>query len=184
VILILYAHPYPSRSRVCKAHIDAVRDLPGVEIRSLYDLYPDFDIDIASEQAALTRASLVVWLHPIQWYSAPGLLKHWFDKVLTHGWAYGREGKALHGKRCLWLASVGGAEHTYAEGHTNLRPFADYVGPIEQTARYCGMHWESPHLVFDAYEISQEKLDRRASEWRERLIAWQRKHPAAEGQTS
>jgi len=29
----------------------AVRDLPGVEIRALYDRYPDFDIDVAAEQA-------------------------------------------------------------------------------------------------------------------------------------
>jgi hypothetical protein len=52
-----------------------------VEIRSLYQLYPDFNIDIAAEQEALSRADLVVWQHPMQWYSRRssncGLIKSW-----------------------------------------------------------------------------------------------------------
>ena len=178
MILVIHAHPYPAHSRVCKELLAAVRDLPDVEVRSLYDLYPDFDIDIATEQQALARAQLVVWLHPIYWYSAPGLLKHWFDKVLALGWAYGRGGTALHGKHCLWVASIGGAEHTYAEDHSNLLPFGAYMAPIEQTARYCGMHWEKPELVFDTHEISHDKLQARAGQLRERLAAWRAQQAA------
>ena len=33
-----------------------IYDLPGLEVRSLYALYPDFDIDVATEQAALDAA--------------------------------------------------------------------------------------------------------------------------------
>ena len=51
--LILYAHPYPHRSRGCAALVGAVSDLPEVRVRGLYDLYPDFDIDVAAEQDAL-----------------------------------------------------------------------------------------------------------------------------------
>jgi glutathione-regulated potassium-efflux system ancillary protein KefF len=112
----------------------------------------------------------------VYWYSVPGLLKHWFDKVLARGWAYGQGGTALHGKHCLWVAAVGGAEHTYAAGHSNLRPFADYVGPVEQTARYCGLRWEEPELVFDTHEISHDKLAARAARLRERVQAWQAGH--------
>ena len=85
MILVIYAHPYPQHSRAGKAMLEAVRDLPDLEVRSLYDLYTDFDIDIAAEQAALKRAELVVWLHPVYWYSVPALLKHWFEPVsYTH----------------------------------------------------------------------------------------------------
>ncbi|WP_294260770.1 NAD(P)H-dependent oxidoreductase [Propionivibrio sp.] len=75
MILIVRAHPYPQRSRAGRALLEAVHDLPDLEVRSLYDLYPDFDIDVAAEQAALARADLVVWLHPIYWYSAPAMLE-------------------------------------------------------------------------------------------------------------
>ena len=56
MILIVRAHPYPQRSRAGRALLEAVHDLPDLEVRSLYDLYPDFDIDVAAEQAALARA--------------------------------------------------------------------------------------------------------------------------------
>jgi glutathione-regulated potassium-efflux system ancillary protein KefF len=87
MILIIYAHPYPQHSHANKRMLEQAGTLDGVEIRSLYQLYPDFNIDIAAEQAALARADLVIWQHPMQWYSVPPLLKLWMDKVLAHGWA-------------------------------------------------------------------------------------------------
>ena len=98
MILVILAHPYPRRSRACAALVEAIRDLPGLEVRSLYDLYPDFDVDRAAEQAALERARLVVWLHPLFWYTVPALMKHWLDEVLVRGFAYGPGGTALAGK--------------------------------------------------------------------------------------
>jgi glutathione-regulated potassium-efflux system ancillary protein KefF len=175
-ILVIYAHPYPSRSRACKALLQGIQELPSLEVRSLYDLYPDFDIDIGAEQEALTRADLIVWLHPLYWYSVPGMMKHWFDKVLAHGWAYGTDGTALHGKHCLWVASIGGAESTYAVGHRNLLPFSAYVAPIEQTARFCGMKWEAPELVFGSFHSSHAELDARSGALRSRLIGWCEAH--------
>ncbi|WP_366535723.1 NAD(P)H-dependent oxidoreductase [Streptococcus pneumoniae] len=69
MILIIYAHPYPRHSRANQGLLAAVKDLPNVEIRSLYDLYPDFNIDVNAEQKAVERADLMVFQHPIQWYS-------------------------------------------------------------------------------------------------------------------
>src|SRR5262245_51490007 len=109
--LLVYAHPYPLRSRANRALLAALEGLPQLEVRSLYDLYPDFGIDIGTEQRALLRAELVIWQHPMYWYSVPGLLKHWFDKVLARGWAYGEGGTALRGKTCLWVTTTGGDEH-------------------------------------------------------------------------
>ena len=174
MIVVIYAHPYPSRSRAGRALVDAARTLPDVEVRSLYDIYPDFDIDVAGEQEALARAELVVWLHPFYWYSVPGLLKHWFDKVLERGWAYGSGGTALSGKHCLWVPTVGGAAASYAQGESNLRPFSDYVEPLEQTARFCGMEWEEPVIIFDSRVIQPEELAQQAARFRERLQSFGR----------
>ncbi|MEQ1515359.1 MAG: glutathione-regulated potassium-efflux system oxidoreductase KefF [Usitatibacteraceae bacterium] len=170
MILVIYAHPYPQHSRACKALLNAVIDLPELETRSLYDLYPDFDIDIAAEQAALTRAELVVWLHPIYWYSVPAMMKHWFDVVLARGWAYGKEGNALRGKRCLWVVSAGGDEQSYSPGGMHTQAFENFVAPVEQTARFCGMHWESPIVLHGAHEVSDAELAASVEIFRTRLI--------------
>jgi len=79
----------------------------GVTVRRLYDLYPDFRIDVAAEQAALTASDRIVLQFPMYWYFCPPLLKKWEDDVLTYGWAYGPTGDALHGKEMVVAVSPG-----------------------------------------------------------------------------
>jgi glutathione-regulated potassium-efflux system ancillary protein KefF len=169
--VVFFAHPYPDRSRANRALLAAIRDMPNVDVRSLYALYPDFGIDVEAEQAALLAADTIVWQHPLYWYSVPGLLKHWFDKVLARGWAYGDGGTALHGKRCLWVTTVGGPEETYRAGGVHERPFAEYLPPIEHTATFCGMTWEPPLVLHGAHRVSDAELTAFGREYRARLIA-------------
>jgi glutathione-regulated potassium-efflux system ancillary protein KefF len=171
MICLLYAHPYPDRSHANKVLLESVRDLPGLDFRPLYDLYPDFAIDVEAEQAALSRADVIVLQHPLYWYSVPGLLKHWFDKVLALHWAYGDGGVALHGKTCLWVTTTGAHEHGYANDGMHRRPFSDFVPTIEQTARFCGMHWAEPVVVFGAQRIGPEALVAHGRRYCERLLA-------------
>jgi len=172
VICVIHAHPYPSRSRVNRAFAEALATLADVDLRSLYALYPDFDIDVAAEQKALTSAQLVVWMHPLYWYSVPSLLKHWFDKVLEFGWAYGDGGGALHGKSCLWVPTAGGGEAAFAPGGLHGHSFASFAPPIEQTARFCGMRWETPHVVLDADDLDEARLTKLGAELLQRLSPW------------
>ncbi len=146
--LVIHAHPSPRQSVVVRSLRQTLEAAPNTTVRSLYNLYPDFDIDVAAEQAALAEADLVVWLAPVHWYSVPALLKHWFDQVLSHGWAYGAGGNALRGKAAWWVASAGGSWTDYTAGGAHQRPFADFVAPIEQTARFCGMRWLPPHIHY------------------------------------
>ena len=170
MILVIQAHPYPDRSRANRELGRAIEGLDGLEIRSLYDLYPDFAIDVDAEQAALARAATVVWQHPIYWYTAPALLKLWFEKVLTPGWAYGAGGTALAGKRCLWVTTAGGDERSYREGAMHAHPFEAFVPVIRQTAEFCGMRWLEPLVVVGAHRIADPELARTAARYRERLL--------------
>ncbi len=169
MLLLIFAHPYLDRSRANQALLSAVSDLDGLELRSLYELYPGFDIDVQAEQAALARAKVVVWQHPIYWYAPPGLLKHWFDKVLLRGWAYGEGGEALKGKRCQWVATTGGETQAYSSAGMHGFEFERFVGPVEQTARFCGMGWEPPFVVHGSHKLSEAALTTIAGNYRSRL---------------
>jgi glutathione-regulated potassium-efflux system ancillary protein KefF len=171
-ILVVLGHPYPRSSRACAALAGALHGLAGAELRSLYDRYPDFDVDVDAEQAALARAGLVVWLHPMHWYGAPALFKHWLDTVLVKGWAYGEGGDALAGKDCLWAVTTGGDEAAFSPAGRHERAFADFTAPMEQTARYCGMRWLPPHVVHGAHVVTDEALAASAAAFRARLDAW------------
>ncbi len=171
MVLVVQAHPYPDRSRANRALSRAIEGLPGVEVRSLYDLYPDFSIDVAAEQEALLRSSTVVWQHPIYWYTAPALLKLWFEKVLLVGWAYGKGGKALHGKQCLWVATTGADDRGYSSTGEHQHEFEVFVPVIQQTAQFCGMRWLEPIIVKAAHRIPLQELADFGAKYRERLEA-------------
>ena len=174
MILIIYAHPYPHHSHANKRMLEQVRTLDGVEVRSLYHLYPDFNIDVAAEQEALSRADLVILQHPMQWYSTPPLLKLWLDKVLAHGWAYGHGGTALHGKSVMWAVTTGGGESHFDIGS---HPGFDVLGqPLEATAVYCGMKWLPPFAVHCTFICDEETLQAKARHYKQRLLAWQEEH--------
>lgn len=170
-ILLVFAHPYRNRSRANGALLAAVEGLESVTVDALYDKYPGFDVDAEAEQELLVGADVIVWQHPLYWYSVPGLMKHWFDRVLTRGFAYGNGGTALHGKRCLWVTTTGGDDHAFSESGMHAHPFASFVPQIEQTARFCGMLWEEPFVVHAAPRLSHAALEERARTYRERLEA-------------
>jgi glutathione-regulated potassium-efflux system ancillary protein KefF len=169
MLVLVFAHPYLDRSRANATLLSAVRNLDGLELRSLYDLYPGFDIDVPAEQAALSNAQIIVWQHPMYWYAPPSLFKHWFDKVLVRGFAYGEGGNALKNKRCLWTVTTGGEPSAFSPTGMHGFPFGSFVTPVEQTARFCGMHWEEPVVVHGAHRVSRETLEQQAEDYRRRL---------------
>jgi glutathione-regulated potassium-efflux system ancillary protein KefF len=171
-VALLYAHPYPDRSRANRALLEGVRDLPNLELRSLYDLYPDFAIDVAAEREALLRADIVVWQAPFYWYGLPALLHLWVEKVLAHGWAYGAGGTAVRGKTVLWVATTGAPSSAYHPGQMHGHPFEAFVPAISQTARFCGMRWAGPPIVVHgAHRVSAAELAEAAVRYRARLEA-------------
>ncbi len=172
MIAVVFAHPYPRHSRACATLLRAIEDLPGLEVRSLYDRYPDFDIDPASEQAALESARLVVWMHPLYWYAGPALFKLWLEQVLVKGWAYGEGGGALSGKDCLWVTTTGGDEAAFSPAGRHAHAFDAFVPAMEQTARFCGMRWLDPFVVHGAHIIPDEELLRAADDLRRRVQGW------------
>ena len=171
-VLVLVAHPDIARSRVNRALAAQARLLPSdaVEVRDLYALYPDYVIDIEAEQAALAQARTVVWLHPVQWYSMPALMKLWVDEVLAFRWAYGPGGRALAG-RCLWLVvSTGGSETSYQEVGNNRHPFASFLPAYRQTAELVGMRFLEPHVFYGAHKAEAREVHDHAHAFAQRLL--------------
>ena len=154
MIALIYAHPHPARSRANRVLLEAARTVPSVIVRSLYDRYPDFEIDVEAERKLLIESRLIVWQHPCMWYSAPALQKLWFDTVLTEGWAIGEGGTALVGKSCLWVTTTGATSEGYSPEGTHRFPFTAFAPALEMTARFCGMHWLPPQVVHGAQHDS------------------------------
>ena len=168
-ILVLFAHPALEKSRVNRKLMAAVRDLPGVTFHDLYEAYPEFDIDVRREQSLLVEHDLIVLQHPFFWYSTPALLKEWQDLVLEHGWAYGSEGRMLEGKRALSVVTTGGGEPAYEPAGHNRFTMRQFLTPIAQTFRLCGVEYLPPFVVHGTHGMTAEKVRSHADDYR-RLV--------------
>jgi len=166
--LVIVAHPHLQHSRANRALLQAATQSQAV-VRNLYALYPDYVIDIDAEQRALGTAQLVVWQHPIHWYSAPPLMKLWIDEVLTFGWAYGPQGTALRGKDLWLVASTGGPEESYHPDSYNRYFFDAFLPPFEQTAALCGMRFLPPLLLHGAHRADDGEIAEHAEVYAQRL---------------
>lgn len=164
-ILILFAHPNLNRSRVQKTLIQQAHKSDGVTVNDLYENYPDFDIDVDREKKLLIEHDIIIWQHPIYWYSCPPLLKQWIDMVLEFGWAYGKDGTQLEGKWILNCVSSGGSEHAYQTGGRNRYSINEFLRPFEQTATLCHMTYLPPFALFGVNRYSDADLQAEAKKY-------------------
>ena len=109
-LLAVYAHPL--RQAYTGAILDAflaglteaaphtteVADLyrEGFEMRLQPEDYAQFrgesmPEEIRREQARVDRADALAFVFPVWWWSFPAILKGWFDRVFSEGWAYNFE---------------------------------------------------------------------------------------------
>jgi len=147
-ILILFAHPSQHRSEVNLPLIEASKTIEGVTVVDLYAEYPDYCIDIEREQQRLREHDIIIFMHPLYWYSTPAILKEWQDLVLEYGFAYGHDGTELHGKKLLCAITAGGSEDAYQTHGYNHYSIRELLRPIEQTATLCGMLYLPPYALF------------------------------------
>ncbi len=170
-ILVLFAHPRPSGSVVQHAMRAAITGLEGIALRDLYAEYPDFAIDVAHEQELLLSHDLIVFQHPLYWYSSPAIIKEWLDLVLEYGWAYGPQGDRLNGKFLLSAISAGGSDSAYRDGGHNRFAVHHLLSPFDQTAHLCGMAWLDPFVVHQGRRLDQDHLVRSAEAYRDLLVS-------------
>jgi len=173
-VLVITAHPQMEHSRINRRLMHAARKLSPnsnstVVVRDLYSLYPDYLIDVPAEQALLSQAKLIIWQHPIQWYSMPPLMKLWVDEVLTFGWAYGPGGTALRGKDLWLVTTTGGPQDSYHPKRYNRYFFDAFLPPYEQTATLCGMRFLTPLRLHGAHRVSEEQIAAHVAVYVDRL---------------
>jgi len=179
-VLVITAHPQMEQSRINRRLMRAAARQPAADtastvlVRDLYSLYPDYLIDVPTEQALLVDAKLIVWQHPIQWYSMPPLMKLWVDEVLAFGWAYGPGGTALRGKDLWLVATTGGPQDSYHPDSYNRYFFDAFLPPYEQTATLCGMRFLPPLVLHGAHKAEEAEVQAHLEVYLQRLHSYPR----------
>lgn len=175
-VLVISGHPNLPQSNTNKIILGSLAaSIDNIEIRRLDELYPNYQIDIQTEQQALLAADVVVLQFPFYWYSVPALLKKWIDDVFSYDFAYGRNGNKLHGKDLILSFTIGAPEESYDPLGYNHFPISQLIQPLQQTAYLTGMTFHTPvyshGMVYipDIYN-ELEDVQEKAKEHSARLI--------------
>lgn len=148
----------------------SISELPGVTVNDLYEVYPLFNIDVAREQRLLAEHDVIVFQHPMQWYSVPALLKEWQDLVLEYGWAYGEGGNALAGKITFNAVTAGASSEAYRSGGDNGFSMREFLASWDRTALLCNMTFLAPTVVHGAFRLVGDDAVRPYCQGYQRLL--------------
>ncbi|MFI5780882.1 NAD(P)H-dependent oxidoreductase [Nocardia sp. NPDC051570] len=119
--------------------------------------------DVTQQQRLVADARIVIVQFPLWWYGMPAILKGWFDRVFTNGFAFGlrdRDGRVrkygdggLAGRRLLPIVTAG--DRADALGPRGISGDIDeMLWPLlHGTAHYTGMLPLRPHLISSADRI-------------------------------
>ena len=156
-VLLILVHPNLQQSKINKHLLNFAKKLEFVTIHDLCEVYPDGVIDIEQEQELLSEHDVVVFQHPFYWYSAPALLKEWFDLVLQYNYAYGPAGNQLKNKYWQSIISTGGGQMAYCPTGHNRFTMPQLLTPFEQTAYLCQMHYLPPFILHGSRKLFEDK---------------------------
>lgn len=142
--LIILAHPSSNDSIANQTIIESLQQTDlDIEIRDIGKLYPDHNIDILSEQAALMKHDVIMFQHPMYWFNVPPILKSWIDQVFNYQFAYGSEGDKLKGKKLLHSVTIGQKED-------NVKAVTQSLSAVfEKTSDYCQMDYVGTFPLYD-----------------------------------
>jgi len=169
-VLVLLAHPNLSRSRINLRLRNSINNIADITVHDLYDAYPDFYIDTNHEQGLLLQHDLIVFQHPLYWYSTPPLLKLWQDVVLCAGFAYGEKGNALQGKDLLQVVSTGGKAQSFQADGYNKFTIKALLAPMIATANMCGLRYLNPLVFHHSFDATDEMISAHACSYQTMLM--------------
>ncbi|OEE37581.1 glutathione-regulated potassium-efflux system ancillary protein KefG [Vibrio genomosp. F10 str. ZF-129] len=167
-VLVIYAHPEPNNSIANQVMLKKIESLEHVTIRDLYAHYPDFFIDVAFEHQLLLEHDVIVFQHPLYMYSCPSLLKEWFDRVLSKGFAFG-DTCQLENKIWRNVITTGGNAEAFCEKGYNKYPLEQILQPFELMASLCRMTWVEPLVLYWSRNVTDAERYQHADLYRQWL---------------
>lgn len=118
-------------------------------------LNESFVDDIKLEQRLLSQADLIIFQFPLWWYSMPGLLKGYVDRVFSMGWAYGGV-QALGSKKILVSTTTGAPEMAWTDDNRgSIKDILKhlFIGTFGLT----GLNPVEPFIVYGAKRLNDDQ---------------------------
>ena len=141
-VLIISGHTDLSESVANRTILETLEQrLPKAEIVQLDTLYPDFRINVQTEQQRLLKADIIVLQFPIFWYSAPSLLERWMEETFQHGFSHGSTGDKLFGKKLILSFTTGAPAEMYSHDGPMGYTIDEFLPAYKAVCKLCRMEF-------------------------------------------
>ncbi|MEU6389202.1 NAD(P)H-dependent oxidoreductase [Streptomyces sp. NPDC046939] len=117
--------------------------------------------DVVAEQRRLDRATDLVLVFPVYWWSMPALLKGWIDRVFVNGWAFDQlPGSGLRPRLqnlTTHLVAIAGGDPDAYERHGYEKALRTQIehGIID----FCGSRRGATELIYESEELSPALIE-------------------------
>lgn len=123
-----------------------------------------FSPDIEAEMEKVRAADLIIMQFPLWWGGPPAMMKGWFDRVLSMGFAWDDSHRydtgLLRGKRVLPVVTVGDPASFYSpEGMHRASVEQHLYGVLHNTLAFCGFSVYRPLIVANTTAASRDELE-------------------------
>jgi putative NADPH-quinone reductase len=158
--LVIVIHPaLESSSIVNKRWTEELKKYPEkFEVRNLYKIYPDGNINVSEEQKLVEEYDKIVFQFPVYWLSSPPLFKKWLDEVLSYGWAYGGSSYKLKGKKIALALTASADEKTYSDQGAFKYTLKEFTRPFEITFDWIKADYKPFFAFFGAPHTADEAM--------------------------
>lgn len=169
--LVVVTHPRIETSIVNKRWVEELRKhSEQFTVHELHRTYPDGMIDAPRERALIESHGPLVLQFPVYWFNCPPLLKTWLDDVFVEGWAFGRGGNKLEGRKIALAVSAGITEDEYRGNGRYRHTLEEVLVPFSTTLIYVGADYRSFFPFYGAEgDFSPELVDESARRYVEFL---------------
>ena len=160
-VLNLLFHPNFSKSIANKTLFNIMKRSGVISTsKNMYELYPDFKINIEKEQKDLMEHDYILFQFPLYWYSAPALFKQWQDDVFQYEFAFGSKGDKLSGKLARIITTCGAPESNYIAGGTSGYTLSELFRPIQCGIMITKMIYLPYFCIYSVHKEDEKGLKR------------------------
>ena len=129
-------------------------------------------LDVQKEQDRVAWSDAIVFVFPLWWWSVPGILKGWIDRVMTYGWAWtdpaAPEKSPMRARKVLVLVTAGASAEALAKrGYDTALETQLNVG----TWSYMGFKDVTTRIFYDVHHETGDTLRSRCLDEAEALAA-------------
>lgn len=129
--------------------------------------------DISNELDKITWADHIIFQFPLWWFSAPAIMKGWFDRIFIKGFAYdaGRmfSDGLLKNKTASFTVTTQSPETAYTSEGMHAHSLEAFLLPMTHTLHFAGIKTYEPFTIYSAFDLTDHDVKHKIHDYKEYL---------------